>query len=135
MAQNISNIERWERRKHRTRTRIKQNPGRCRLAVFRSNKHIYAQLIDDAASRVIISVSDKISEESASELEAFFKDHAAVIKELSAGRAKAYKTGLSAAWAAKKHNVSAVVFDRGGYRYHGRVKSLAEGARAGGLQF
>ena len=89
-----------------------------RLVVFRSNKHIYAQLINDATSRTIVASSDhKISKDKANKIEI------------------AKKVGLSLASSAAKKNVKNVVFDRAGYKYHGRVKALAEGSREGGLSF
>lgn len=89
-----------------------------RLVVFRSNKHIYAQIINDVSGQTIVSSSDnKLAKEKTSKLE------------------MAKKVGINLANAALKKNIKGVVFDRAGYKYHGRVKALAEGSREGGLSF
>ena len=95
-----------------------------RLSVYRSNKHIYAQIIDDAASHTIISLSD-------------LKFPRAKSKEISKTSKikQAYEVGLNLAKTALSKKIKKTVFDRGGYKYHGRIKSLAEGARKGGLIF
>lgn len=105
-------------RHDRLRKGIEGSPARPRLAVFRSLKHIYAQVIDDSSGATLAAAS---SQE----------------KELKAkGNADGAKAvGAALAERAKKAGVSAVVFDRGGYRYHGRVAALADGARDGGLEF
>lgn len=111
------------RRKERVRTRIrKQSTGRIRLTVHRSSNHIYAQLIDDRDGRTLASASSLDPE---------------LAKKLKNGGNKeaAEKVGLLIADRAKKANVDKVVFDRGGYIYHGRVQTLAEAARKGGLDF
>lgn len=105
-------------RHERLRKRVAGTPARPRLAVFRSLKHISAQIIDDTTGTTLAA---------ASSLE---KDLGA---KGNAGGAKA--VGQAIADRAKKAGISAVVFDRGGFRYHGRIASLAEGAREGGLQF
>ncbi len=104
-------------RKNRVRKTIAGKTDRPRLAIFRSITHIYAQVIDDKAGKTLAA---------ASSLE--IKDKAAK-SDLSA------KVGAAIAEKAKAAGVTAVVFDRGGYRYHGRVKALAEAAREAGLQF
>ncbi len=96
--------------------------GRVRLSVFRSSKHIYAQVIDDAAGRTLAA---------ASSLE---KDLREKLKT-GADAAAAAEVGKLLAERAVKAGVKEVVFDRGGYLYHGRVKALADGAREGGLSF
>jgi large subunit ribosomal protein L18 len=106
------------RRQARSRARINGTSKRPRLAVFRSNASIYAQLIDDEAGRTIVSASgrevkDKIKKAAKSEI-------AKQVGELLAKKAKAA-------------GVQAAVFDRRGYKYHGRVKALSDGARSGGL--
>ena len=90
---------------------------RPRIVVFRSNKYLYAQLIDDTKGVTIAAVHPKEIEKGAKGLQA------------------AQALGQLLAQKAKKHKVTVVVFDRNGYKYHGNVKALAEGARAGGLQF
>lgn len=106
------------RRAHRTRTRVKNAGGRPRLSIFRSAKHIYAQIIDDAAGKTLASASDvKMDTKGKKPVEV-----AALV-------------GEAIAKAAKDANVSTVVFDRGSYKYHGRVKALADAARNGGLEF
>src|SRR3989344_1734514 len=103
------------KRKHRharVRAKVSGESSRPRLSVFRSNKHIYAALIDDITGHTLLAISDK---------------------KLTAGVKKtkteeAFATGGSLAAKALKKNIKKVVFDRGGYLYHGRVKALAEGA-------
>lgn len=115
--------ELFERRKARTRTRLHKNSkGRVRLCVFRSSKHIYVQVIDDVRGVTLVS---------ASTLE---KD---VLSGLKTGAdiAAASVVGKLIAERALKAGVKEVVFDRGGYIYHGRVKALADAAREGGLLF
>ena len=103
------------RRHRRVRKKVNGSADRPRLAVFRSNRHIYAQLIDDSSARTLASASDL---------------------EVKVGGAKteqAKAVGALIAERAKKVGVERVVFDRGGRLYHGRVAALAEGAREGGL--
>jgi large subunit ribosomal protein L18 len=99
------------------RTKISGTAERPRLTVFRSNKNIYAQLIDDNAGVTLVSVSSAKVEPAASKTET----------SSSVGKALATK--------AQEKGITQVVFDRNGYLYHGRVKSLAEGAREAGLKF
>jgi large subunit ribosomal protein L18 len=115
--------ERFLRRRRRTRAALrKHRHDRPRLSVFRSSKHIYAQLIDDRAGRTVAA---------ASSLERALRE------ELKSGadRAAAEQVGRLLAERAKAAGIETAVFDRGGYRYHGRVKALADGARAAGLVF
>ena len=112
-----------ERRKARVRRRIVANAaGRPRLSVFRSSKQIYAQIIDDEGGRTLAS---------ASSLEKAMREQLKTGANVEAARV----VGKEIAERAKKAGVERVVFDRGGYMYHGRVKALAEGAREGGLEF
>lgn len=107
------------KRHYRIRNKISGTALRPRLNVFRSSKHIYAQVIDDATGRTLAAASsmDKGFDEAGGNKEA------------------AKKVGKAIAEKAVKAGVSEVIFDRGGYIYHGRVKELAEGAREGGLKF
>ncbi|SDM04826.1 large subunit ribosomal protein L18 [Aerococcus urinaehominis] len=107
-----------QKRHARIRTKISGTAECPRLNVFRSNKHIYAQLIDDVAGVTLASASDM--EESLN-------------KESKIESASA--VGQAIAERAKEQNISGVVFDRAGYQYHGRVKALAEAARENGLEF
>lgn len=110
------------RRHLRVRKTVAGTAERPRLAVFRSLNHIYAQIIDDNAGHTLISASD---------LEAG-------IRSARDGKKKsevATLVGQAVARKAKEKGIAAVVFDRGGFRYHGRVKALAEAARKGGLAF
>lgn len=93
------------------------NPVLPRLVVFRSNRHIYGQLIDDQKSITIAAASDMKSKSEANKIQ------------------KAKEVGKTLAQEGQKKKIKDVVFDRGGYKYHGRVKALAEGAREGGLVF
>ena len=110
------------RRHKRVRAKVSGKASRPRLCVFRSAKHIYAQLIDDEKGKVLISAKD--SEVSSKDL-----------KDLSRKVALANKVGELLAKKALEKKIKQVVFDRGGYKYHGRVKALAEGARSKGLIF
>ena len=113
----------FDKRKLRNRLSIKKNIGnKLRLSVFRSNKHIYCQIIDDVKQVTLCSSSTLDPEVK--------KD----IKSSSTIDA-AEKVGKDIAAKAKKIGFEIVVFDRGGYLYHGRVRSLAEGARSSGLKF
>jgi large subunit ribosomal protein L18 len=118
-----ANRELRERRRERLRFQLrKKGGGRPRLSVFRSGKHIYAQVIDDAAGRTLAA---------ASSLE---KDLRGELRT-GADKEAASRVGTLIAERAKEAGVTEVVFDRGSYLYHGRVKALAEAAREGGLAF
>ena len=106
------------RRRRRVRARIRGNPERPRLSVYRSNRGVFAQLIDDDAGRTLASVS--WTEPELRKLDSM--EQAKRIGQLLAERAKAA-------------GIDSCVFDRGGYRFHGRVAQVAEGAREGGLKF
>ncbi|MCC6887537.1 MAG: 50S ribosomal protein L18 [Hyphomicrobiales bacterium] len=112
-----------KRRHVRVRAKVAGTPQRPRLNVFRSSAHIYAQVIDDMAGHTLIAASD---------LEQEIKDRAGDGATKSA-RAKA--VGEVIAERAKAAGINAVVFDRGGFLYHGRVRAVADGAREGGLEF
>lgn len=105
-------------RHQRLRNKVSGTPQRPRLNVFRSNSQIYAQIIDDVNGKTLVSVSSL------------------QLKLENGGNiAAAAKVGEEVAKAAVKANITSVVFDRGGYIYHGRVKALAEAAREAGLEF
>jgi large subunit ribosomal protein L18 len=113
----------FERRKARTRAKLRRTAGgKVRLSVFRSGRHIYAQIIDDARGLTLAA---------ASTLDEGLR------KALSSGadKAAAAKVGALIAERAKAKGVAKVVFDRGGYLFHGRVKALADAAREAGLEF
>ncbi len=115
--------ERQERRERRTRHALKVNGGgRPRLSVFRSGRHIYGQVIDDTRGHTLAAAST-LDKELRPEL------------KTGADREAAKRVGLLLAERAKAAGVEQVKFDRGGYKYHGRVQALAEGAREGGLSF
>lgn len=113
------------RRHIRVRAKISGTEKRPRLCVFRSNKHIYASLIDDEKHQTLLVASDKEVKKIKSEKE----------NKMSGKIAISYKVGELIAQKALKNKIETIVFDRGGYKYHGRVKSLADGARKGGLKF
>ncbi len=115
-------IEQRARRKQRIRVRVSGTSERPRLTVFRSNKHIYAQVIDDTTSTSLAAVST-LSKDVAAKLEGADKT----------GRAKVI--GAAIAEVCKGKGIAKVVFDRNGYAYHGRVSALAEAAREAGLEF
>jgi large subunit ribosomal protein L18 len=112
--------DRRYRRHLRVRKRVSGTAERPRLVVFRSLKHIYAQLVDDDRGVVLLGVSDQT-------------DGVSVDGAGKVARGKA--AGKLLAARAKDKGITAVVFDRAGYRYHGRVKAVADGAREGGLEF
>lgn len=113
----------FARRKQRTRTRLRKlSSGRPRLSVFRSSQHIYAQIIDDASGTTVAAAST-IDKELKGQL------------KTGADQEAAKQVGLLVAKRAKEAGIAQVVFDRGGYLFHGRVKALADGAREGGLEF
>ncbi len=113
-----TNAQRLKRHK-RVRAKISGTPERPRLNVFRSKQNIYAQIIDDTTGSTLVS---------ASTVEKDFDGY-------GGNKEAARKVGQTVAERAKAKGIDAVVFDRGGYVYHGRVAELAEGAREGGLQF
>ncbi|MGD0522975.1 MAG: 50S ribosomal protein L18 [Candidatus Microgenomates bacterium] len=109
--------ERFIQRRKRVRAKIVGSPKRPRISVFKSNRYLYAQIIDDAKGRTLVAATEK---------------------ELTAKATRMEKAGLVGELLAKKSlakKIKTVVFDKGGYRYHGRVKALADGARKGGLEF
>lgn len=114
----IARQDKRARRRRRIRSRVKGTAERPRLTVFRSNRGIYCQVINDLDGKTLVS---------ASSLE---------IKETGLKKSEvAEKVGKMLAGKAKENNIEKVVFDRGSYLYHGRVKALAEGARKGGIEF
>ncbi|HXN77994.1 MAG TPA: 50S ribosomal protein L18 [Candidatus Dormibacteraeota bacterium] len=105
------------KRHRRVRVHVAGTPERPRLAVFRSLNHVYAQLIDDGESRTLAAAST------------------VALKAKGNGMAEAAKVGKEIAAKAKAAGVTSVVFDRGGFLYHGRIKALADAAREAGLEF
>ncbi len=104
-------------RHKRIRSMVSGTAERPRLCVFKSNIHMYAQLIDDGKNKILASASDKETKTGKNPQE------------------KAFETGKLIAEKAKGKKIAKAVFDRGGYAYHGKVKALAEGARQGGIEF
>ncbi len=103
-------------RQTRIRKKFRLITDRVRLSVFRSNKHMYAQIIDDKTGKTIVSAMDGK-------------------EEAGTGVERAKALGMAIAKLAKEKKISEVVFDKGRYSYHGKIKAIAEGAREGGLQF
>lgn len=110
------------RRKKRIRKKVTGTQERPRLTIFRSLQHLFAQVINDAENRVVVAVSTQ------------GKANQAMYEGMSKTE-QAKKVGMMLAEKCKAKGVNAVVFDRNGYQYHGRVLAVAEGAREGGLQF
>ncbi len=111
------------RKRIRTRKKVRGTPGKPRLAVFKSLKHFYCQLIDDEAGRTLLSSSTLVKE---------------VRENMKAGTKKtdsAKLVGKDIAAKAAQAGIKAVVFDRGGFKYHGRIKAMADAAREAGLKF
>lgn len=115
MNQNQEKLQSKQRRARRTRSHISGTADRPRFSVARSSKHISAQLIDDVAAVTLLAVSDTDLKGTKTE--------------------KALALGKRVAELAKEKNITTVVFDRGSFLYHGRVKAVADGAREGGLKF
>lgn len=118
----VKSREARKRRHRRVRARVSGTPERPRLNAFRSLNHIYAQVIDDVAGETLVSAST-LEESLQPDLEGKSKTKQATI------------VGKAVAERARAVGITKVIFDRGGYLYHGRVKALAEGAREGGLEF
>ncbi len=116
----LTKTERRTRIRKRIRKIVTGTAARPRLAVYRSNKEIYAQLIDDVAGQTLVSASSLEKE---------------IVGAAGTKIEKSELVGKSLAAKAKDKGIETCAFDRGGYLYHGRVKSLAEGAREGGLKF
>lgn len=118
MLKKVSKNEERTRRHERVRTKISGTPARPRLNVFRSNAHIHAQIIDDVNGKTLVSASS------------------VEMKLANGGNVEAAKAvGTEVAKRALEANITEVVFDRGGYVYHGRVQALADAAREAGLKF
>ena len=109
--------EKRMRIKRKIRTKISGTKEMPRLSVFRSNKYIYAQIVDDQKGKTLVAANEKETKNEGNK----------TLKANALGKALAKK--------AKEKKINKVVFDRGSYRYHGRVKAFAEGAREGGLKF
>jgi large subunit ribosomal protein L18 len=115
-------VQRRRRKKHVRKT-VVGHPDRPRLTVFRSNKNIYAQIVDDMAGRTLVAASTKE------------KGLADQLPSGGGNKAAAQAVGSALAAKAKEAGITQVVFDRNGYAYHGRVRELADAARKGGLEF
>jgi large subunit ribosomal protein L18 len=111
------------RLKRHVRLRITGTPERPRLTVFRSQRHVYVQIVDDTSGKTLVSVSD------------LAKGTKEEFKDLKGQVAIGKKVGQLTARRALEQNITQVVFDRNGYLYHGVVKAMADGAREGGLKF
>jgi len=110
------------RRQERVRKKVLGTDARPRVCVFRSNKHIYAQVISDNQGKTLVSVST-------------LSEALAETAKQTKGVKTAKQVGLALAKACKEKNITKVVFDRNGFLFHGRVKAVADGAREGGLEF
>ena len=119
MIKKINRKEERQRRHTRVRNKISGTPERPRLCIFRSNNNLYVQVIDDIAANTLVAASTLDKE----------------VKTKYANKEAAKEVGTLIAKKAKEHKIENVVFDRGGYIYHGIVKELAEAAREGGLKF
>lgn len=119
MIKKINRKEERQRRHTRVRNKISGTPERPRLCIFRSNNNLYVQVIDDIAANTLVAASTLDKE----------------VKEKHANKQAAKEVGALIAKRALEKNIKEVVFDRGGYIYHGVVKELAEAAREAGLEF
>lgn len=111
-------INKGNRRQERARVKIRSQKNRPRLSVFRSNRYLFAQIIDDKKGETVVGISEKV-----------------LLKPDEPKTNTARELGMTIAKMAKDLKIKDVVFDRGKYSYHGRVKEVAEGAREGGLNF
>ena len=116
----LQKVSSRRRRHHRVRTKVRGTADRPRLSVFRSTRHVYAQVIDDVTGRTIASASTMEKDARGS-----------ATANVSAAKAVGQRLGERT----KAAGVTSVVFDRGGFRYHGRVAAVADGARESGLEF
>ncbi len=124
------------RRKARVRAKVFGTEKRPRLHVARSIKHVFVQLIDDTKGRTIVGVSDAVlGKKKVGKRKRVVAALSRKSGERSGKVAIAFEVGKLIAAKAKEMGVKSVVFDRGGFKYHGRVKAVAEGAREGGLEF
>jgi len=121
MSGHHNKYERRQIRRYRIRNKVSGNAARPRLSVFRSSAHIYAQIIDDTTGATIAQASSR------DDVKSFVEGKGKVGISAAVGKLLAQR--------AKEKSIVLVAFDRGGYLYHGRVKALADGARAGGLNF
>ena len=119
----IKNAQNHQRRHARIRAKISGTTERPRLAVYKSNRYLHAQIIDDVAGKTLVAGSTKVVAEKGTK--------AKEVKKMDAAKA----LGLDLAKRAQAAGITTVVFDRGGFRYTGRVSMLAEAAREGGLKF
>ncbi|MCD4761739.1 50S ribosomal protein L18 [bacterium] len=125
MSKEKNKIIQRTRRRFKIRAKIKGTKECPRLSVFRSSKILYVQLIDDEIGKTVVSVNSREIKVGKKDLE----------KGVTIGIKTGLELGKLIAQKAKKAKVEMVVFDRGGYKYHGRIKAVADGARAGGLEF
>jgi large subunit ribosomal protein L18 len=126
MITDVSFKKEGRKKRHRSiRKRIEGTAERPRLAVFRSTRHIYAQVIDDLQKRTLVSTSDFVGK----------KGQKTAEKAEGDKKARAKKVGALIAKKCLEQGIDKVVFDRAGYKYHGRVSALADGAREAGLKF
>jgi large subunit ribosomal protein L18 len=120
----IHKVKRGEQRRYRRHLRVRKKvsgtPERPRLVVFRSSKHIYAQLVDDTKGVTLVGAADTSE---------------GIQVDGRGKAARSFALGQLIARKAKEKGIGTAVFDRGGYQYHGRVKAVADGARKGGLEF
>ena len=121
-----SKLESRKVRHHTLRKRIRGTAERPRLVVFRSARHIYAQIVDDLAGKTLVAAGDLAKKKAAA---------AATGKDGPKKKDKAKEVGIALAKLCLAKGISKVVFDRAGYKYHGRISAVAAGAREGGLQF
>ncbi|MBI5598523.1 MAG: 50S ribosomal protein L18 [Deltaproteobacteria bacterium] len=123
MVASVKRNDGWQRRKARVRKKVRGSAERLRLNVYRSNRHIYAQLVEDTdGGRTVVA---------ASTLSKAIRDDVLKLGKTDAAR----KVGEHIGVLAREKGIAKVTFDRSGYLYHGRVKALADGARAAGLNF
>ncbi len=119
---NINLIDKYTRRTNRVRLKLKKGSRKRKIVVYRTNKFIWAQIVDMLTGETMVSYSSKVLQKE--------KTYKKIDK-----KTQAFQTGENLAKLAKKKNIKNVLFDKGKYAYHGRVKALAEGARKGGLKF
>ena len=131
-GQGIKKAQRLKRH-HRIRAKVKGITKHPRLSVFRSAQHIYVQIINDELGKTLVNADDKEVSSKGVNNKTDIENNQE--KKLDHKEQIAYQVGQLLAKKAKDKKITNVIFDRGGYKYHGRIKALADGARAGGLRF
>lgn len=134
LKKKIENLSARDRRKVRVRKKIRGSTEKPRICTYRSSKHMYAQIVCDVTGKTFVSASTR-DKEVVAKLKTLDTEGLPSTAKSTKSVIAAKAVGMVLAERAQQNNISAVVFDRNGFLYHGRVKALADGAREGGLKF